>query len=169
MAATVRTVIYLAIIVGLLVILLPAEILERFGVAGGSSIGIIQFVAATFTLAGVGLALWCALTFAVLGRGTPLPFDPPRRLVRVGPYRWVRNPMAIGAGSSLVGVALLYESLPFFIFASLFMPAIHVMVELYEEPTLRRMFGAEYEAYCANVNRWLPHRPVSTPSGDGSA
>ena len=77
MAATVRTVIYLAIIVGLLVILLPAEILERFGVAGGSSIGIIQFVAATFTLAGVGLALWCALTFAVLGRGTPLPFDPP--------------------------------------------------------------------------------------------
>lgn len=131
--------------------------------------GIIQFSGATLTLAGVGLALWCALTFAVLGRGTPLPFDPPRRLVIAGPYRWVRNPTAIGAGSALVGVALFYESLPFFMFAGLFMLAIHAMVMLYEEPTLRRMFGAEYAAYCAKVSRWLPRRPVSTQSGDGAA
>jgi protein-S-isoprenylcysteine O-methyltransferase Ste14 len=169
MAATIRTVVYLAIIVGLVVIFLPAEILERSGVARASPVGIIQFGGATFTLAGVGLALWCAHTFAVLGRGTPLPFDPPRRLVIAGPYRRVRSPMAIGAGSALVGVALFYESLPFFMFASLFMLAIHAMVVLYEEPTLRRMFGAEYAAYCTIVSRWLPHRPVSTQSGDGSA
>jgi len=169
MAATVRTVVYLAIIVGLVVIFLPAEILEGTGLVRASPMGIIQFVGATLTLAGVGLAFWCALTFAVLGRGTPLPFDPPRRLVIAGPYRWVRNPMAIGAGSALVGVALFYESLPFFMFAGLFMLAIHAMVVLYEEPTLRRMFGAEYAAYCAKVSRWLPHPPVSTQTDDGSA
>ena len=126
-------------------------------------------IGATLTFAGVGLALWCALMFAVLGRGTPLPFDPPRRLVIAGPYRWVRNPMAIGAGSALVGVALFHKSLSFFIFGGLFMLAIHIMVVLYEEPTLRRMFGTEYAAYCAIVSRWLPHRPVLTQSGDGSA
>ncbi len=164
MAAVVRTVVYLAIIVGLVVIFLPAEIVDRSGVTPASPRGMIQFAGATIILAGVGLALWCALTFAVLGRGTPLPFDPPRRLVIAGPYRWVRNPMAIGAGSALVGVALFYESLSFFLFAVLFMLAIHAFVVLYEEPTLRRMFGAEYVAYCAKVSRWLPQRPVPPPA-----
>lgn len=169
MAATVRTVIYLAIIVGLVVIFLPAEMLEGTGLVRASPMGITQFVGAMLTLAGVGLVLWCAFTFAVLGRGTPLPFDPPRRLVIAGPYRWVRNPMAIGAGSALVGVALFYESLSFLMFAGLFILAIHAMVVLYEEPTLQRMFDTEYAAYCAKVSRWLPHRPVSTQSGVGSA
>lgn len=159
MAAVVRTVLYLAIIVGLVVIFLPAETIERTGLARASSTGISQFAGAMITLAGVGLALWCALTFALVGRGTPLPFDPPRRLVIAGPYRWVRNPMAMGAGSALVGVALFYESLPWFLFAGLFMLAIHAFVMLYEEPTLRRMFGAQYAVYCTRVSRWLPARP----------
>lgn len=160
MAAVVRTVLYLAIIVGLLSIFLPAAVLERSGVAQASPPGIVQFAGAALALAGAGLALWCAFTFAVIGRGTPLPFDPPRRLVVAGPYRWVRNPMAIGVGSAVVGVALFYESLPVLLFTGLFMLAIHAFVVLYEEPTLRRMFGAEYEAYLARVDRWLPHRPV---------
>jgi protein-S-isoprenylcysteine O-methyltransferase Ste14 len=167
MAAVVRTVVYLVIIVGLVAIFLPAEVLERSGVTRASPVRIIEIAGATLTLAGVGLALWCAFTFAVLGRGTPLPFDPPRRLVIAGPYRWVRNPMAIGAGSALVGVGLFYKSLPFLIFAVLFVLGIHTFVVLYEEPTLRRAFGAEYLAYCRKVNRWLPHRPVSTQSRDG--
>jgi len=161
MASVVRTVVYLAIIVGLVVVFVPAEILESSGVSRPSSSGIVQFGGAMLTLAGVGLALWCALAFAVIGRGTPLVFDPPRRLVIAGPYRWVRNPMAIGAGSALVGVSLFYESLSFSLFAALFMLALHAFVVLYEEPTLRRTFGAEYAFYCATVNRWLPRRPVT--------
>jgi protein-S-isoprenylcysteine O-methyltransferase Ste14 len=161
MASVVRTVVYLAVIVGLVVVFVPAEILEPSGVSRPSSSGIVQFGGAMLTLAGVGLALWCALTFAVIGRGTPLPFDPPRLLVIAGPYRWVRNPMAIGAGSALVGVSLFYESLSFFLVAALFMLALHAFVVLYEEPTLRRTFGTEYASYCATVNRWLPGRPVT--------
>ena len=164
MAAVVRTVVYLAIILGLLAVFLPTETFDRSAAPPGAARGLGQVAGATLTLAGAGLALWCALTFAVLGRGTPLPFDPPQRLVVAGPYRWVRNPMAIGAGSALVGVAIFYQSLSFLLFAGVFMLGIHAFVVLYEEPTLRRTFDAEYVAYCAKVDRWLPHPPRSNPA-----
>ena len=161
MASVVRTLLYLTIIGGLIVILLPANVLGQSAVPPG---GLRQFAGATLAVAGVGLALWCAAVFAVLGRGTPLPFDPPRRLVIAGPYRWVRNPMAIGAGSALAGVSLFYGSLPFLLFAAVFMVGIHAFVVLYEEPTLRQTFSAEYTEYCAKVNRWWPKRPGSPPA-----
>lgn len=120
---------------------------------------VAQIAGGVITLAGVTITLWCVLTFALVGRGTPLPFDPPRRLVLSGPYLFVRNPMAIGVGLALAGVALFYGSVAILVFVALFMLAIHAMVTLYEEPTLRRTFGADYVAYCDQVNRWLPRRP----------
>jgi len=59
-------------------------------------------------VAGGPLALWCILAFATVGKGTPAPFDPPRHLVVAGPYRYVRNPMYIGAGLALAGAAIFY-------------------------------------------------------------
>jgi protein-S-isoprenylcysteine O-methyltransferase Ste14 len=108
------------------------------------------------TVLGVSLALWCVLVFAVVGRGTPFPFDPPRHLVVRGPYRFVRNPMAIGVGSAIAGAALFYESWELAAFAGMFFLIIHLFVVLYEEPTLRRMFEDEYAAYCDAVRRWRP-------------
>src|SRR6478672_2681861 len=55
---------------------------------------------------GTAIALWCVFTFVFIGKGTPAPFDPPRKLVIRGPYRFVRNPMYIGAGMTLAGAAL---------------------------------------------------------------
>ena len=161
MAAVVRTLIYLTLIVGLILILLPGDALEGTGLTRTSPPGILQVAGGLIAVVGAGLALWCAFTFAIIGRGTPLPLDPPRRLVVAGPYRFVRNPMAIGVGLALVGVAAVYESSTLLGFSGLFMLGIHTFVVLYEEPTLRRMFGAEYEAYCAEVDRWLPGRPSS--------
>jgi len=105
---------------------------------------------------GTGIALWCVFTFVFIGKGTPAPFDPPRKLVIRGPYRFVRNPMYIGAGMTLAGAALYYESLSITIYTALFFLITHLFVALYEEPTLRRTFGDEYEAYCSRVRRWLP-------------
>ena len=68
-----------------------------------------------------------------------------------GPYRFVRNPMYIGAGMTLAGAALYCESVSIFIYAALFFLITHLFVVLYEEPTLRRTFGDEYEAYCSRV------------------
>jgi protein-S-isoprenylcysteine O-methyltransferase Ste14 len=104
------------------------------------------------------LALWCIFTFVFVGKGTPAPFDPPRRLVIQGPYRWVRNPMYIGAALALAGAALFYQSLGLLGYAGLFLLITHLFVVTYEEPTLRRTFGKDYETYCGQAGRWWPRR-----------
>lgn len=108
------------------------------------------------TLLGGAIALWCILAFVTLGKGTPAPFDPPRRLVVRGPYRYVRNPMYIGAGLALAGAALFYRSPSLLGYAAGFLVAMHLLVVFYEEPTLTRLFGDDYSAYRASVRRWLP-------------
>jgi protein-S-isoprenylcysteine O-methyltransferase Ste14 len=104
------------------------------------------------------LALACILTFVFAGKGTPAPFDPPRRLVVRGPYRFVRNPMYLGAGLALTGAALFYQSIPMAGYAGAFLLITHFFVILYEEPTLRRTFGTDYAAYCRQTGRWWPKR-----------
>jgi protein-S-isoprenylcysteine O-methyltransferase Ste14 len=78
-----------------------------------------------------------------INRGTPAPFDPPRRLVVLGPYRLIRNPMYVGAGLGLTGAALFYQSIPLLGYAGVFLTITHLFVVLYEEPTLRRTFARD--------------------------
>jgi len=114
---------------------------------------------------GAILALWCIATFIVIGRGTPAPFDPPRQLVVAGPYRFVRNPMYIGAGLALAGAALFYESWALLGYCVAFLFITHLFVVLYEESALRSTFGDSYVRYCQSVRRWLPSggfRPVTS-------
>jgi protein-S-isoprenylcysteine O-methyltransferase Ste14 len=118
--------------------------------------GVSQVAGMVFGAAGAAVAVWCIFTFASLGKGTPAPFDPPRRLVIRGPYRFVRNPMYIGAILVLASAALFYQSWPLLGYAGLFFLATHVFVLSYEEPTLRRTFGLNYKAYCRHVRRWWP-------------
>jgi len=107
-------------------------------------------------LTGAALAVWCILTFVFVGKGTPAPFDPPRLLVIRGPYRYLRNPMYLGAGLVLGGAAIYYRSIALLGYAALFLIASHLFVVWYEEPTLTRLFGTEYQAYRHAVRRWLP-------------
>jgi len=116
-------------------------------------------------VAGGALALWCILTFATIGKGTPAPFDPPRHLVVAGPYRYVRNPMYIGAGLALAGAAIFYGSLPLLGYVGLFLLATHAFVVLYEESTLTRLFGQQYRDYRTRVRRWLPRFSVRDSGG----
>jgi protein-S-isoprenylcysteine O-methyltransferase Ste14 len=150
-----RAVTYSALFIGFLLIYLPARVLSWSGIVR-PAIAVPQVAGMFLGAVGAAVALWCIFTFATIGRGTPAPFDPPRQLVIRGPYRFVRNPMYIGAGFALASAALFYESLPLLGYAGLFFLATHVFVVLYEEPTLRRAFGEEYEAYCRQVRRWWP-------------
>ena len=106
------------------------------------------------------------LAFVFVGKGTPAPFDPPRRLVTIGPFRAVRNPIYIGALLGIAGAALYYGSIGLILYALALALAFHVLVLFYEEPVLRRSFGSEYQAYCQRVPRWLPHRPRHSASPD---
>jgi len=73
-----------------------------------------------------------------------------------GPYRYVRNPMYVGACLALAGGALVYRSWALLAYAALFLIATHLFVVWYEEPNLSRLFGVDYENYRARVQRWLP-------------
>ena len=110
--------------------------------------------------AGVVLALSCVIAFALVGKGTPAPFDPPREFVAVGPYRWVRNPMYLGAVLVICGAALWLQSAAALAVAVFFILLAHLFVVLYEEPSLEQRFGESYLRYRRAVRRWLPHRPV---------
>jgi protein-S-isoprenylcysteine O-methyltransferase Ste14 len=99
--------------------------------------------------------------FVFEGRGTPAPIAPTERLVIGGPFRWTRNPGYVAVVAMLVGQGLLLASPAVLVYAALIALAFHAFVLLYEEPTLRRTYGADYDAYCRRVPRWIPHWPTS--------
>jgi protein-S-isoprenylcysteine O-methyltransferase Ste14 len=151
-----RAITYATLFVGLVLVLVPERILAMAGITRAVTSGPMAIFGLVLTAAGALLALWCVLTFVFQGKGTPAPFDPPRRLVVSGPYRYLRNPMYLGAALALAGAALLYRSVSLLAYAVLFLGASHLFVLGFEEPTLARLFEDEYRAYQARVNRWLP-------------
>jgi protein-S-isoprenylcysteine O-methyltransferase Ste14 len=90
------------------------------------------------------------------GLGTPAPVAPTQSLVVTGLFRYVRNPMYISVLAIILGQALLFSDRRLIGYAALFWLACHLFVVGYEEPTLQRSFSAEYEAFRANVPRWIP-------------
>ena len=151
-----RTITYATVFVGFLLIYLPARILSGTVLLRPSTIGAAQNAGMITGSAGALLALWCIFTFVWIGKGTPAPFDPPRRLVIRGPYRFVRNPMYIGGGLALIGAALFYLSAALLVYGVLFLFVAHLFAVFYEEPALKHRFGTDYEAYRRRVGRWLP-------------
>jgi len=118
-------------------------------------------------IAALGLALVGTTIrhFATLGAGTLAPWDPTRRLVVVGPYRHVRNPMISGVLAILVGEALALGSQPLFVWAGLFFIANALYIPLVEERGLIRRFGDDYRVYRRHVPRWIPRvRPWTPPT-----
>jgi protein-S-isoprenylcysteine O-methyltransferase Ste14 len=125
----------------------------------GASPTPVAWPAAAVIAIGVLLYLWCLWVFAAVGRGTPGPWDPPRRFVAVGPYRWVRNPIYLAGMVIVLGEAWLFESAALLLYAVGVAVAFHLLVVAYEEPRLRARFGEQYEAYRRAVSRWVPHPP----------
>ena len=105
---------------------------------------------------GLALAIWTWTLFVTEGRGTLAPWDATTQLVVSGPYRYVRNPMITGVALILAGEAVLFQSWPLAILFVWFVLLNAIYFPLVEERGLRRRFGAEYDAYCADVPRWLP-------------
>ena len=107
-------------------------------------------------LCGFALFAWCVSLFAHVGEGTLAPWDPPRRLVAVGPYRYLRNPMITGVVTMLLGETLFLGSRVVGIWAATFIAINQTYFLLSEEPGLERRFGAAYVEYKAAVPRWIP-------------
>lgn len=141
----------------------PYRMLARRGLWAMPELGIWQAAGALLIALGAAGLLWCGWHFAVTGRGTPAPFDPPRVLVVKGLYRYVRNPMYVTVATILIGESLFFQSWLLLRYLVACWVILHLFVVLYEEPTLRGKFGAAYEEYCKHVWRWIPRIPGYTP------
>ncbi len=153
-ATALKTLVFTLVAPGTVTILLPYLILRWTrglsvafawtAVAGGLPV-----------LCGAAIYTACAIGFVRFGRGTPAPIDPPKELVVQGLYRWSRNPMYVGIVSILIGESLLFRSLALLIYAGIVFVGFNLFIYLYEEPTLKRMFGTSYEDYRRRVPRWI--------------
>ena len=118
--------------------------------------GSLRFLAFPFWVIGTFVILQCSVDFVRKGRGTPAHADPPRELVISGLYRYVRNPIYLGALFVQFGFVLWSASRIMAFYLLFFFLAYHMLAIWVEEPILRNTFGTGYEEYCQQVPRWIP-------------
>ena len=156
MSPVIRTVIFTVFVLGFWTVAVPYWLLPRGTRPDlrGAGVGGWLLIAA-----GIALYFGCAFWgFALRGKGTPLPLDPPKRLVVEGPYGVVRNPIYWSVALVILGEAAVFHSVALADCAIVYFVVASLVVLVFEEPELRRTFGAEYEEYCQRVPRWLPRR-----------
>ncbi len=126
----------------------------------------IIWLSLPFFIAGLILAFSTVKTFLNKGDGTPAPWDPPKKLVIKGPYRYVRNPMITGAILILISESLFFGSYPLALWTLLFFIMNTIYFPLFEEKNLEKKFGKKYTDYQNNVPRWLPRLKPWTPNDE---
>src|SRR5580700_1219170 len=119
-------------------------------------IQLFRYVGAALLTLGLAGLLDSFVRFALQGIGTPAPVFPTRHLVVSGLYRYVRNPMYVAVVSAILGQGLLFGNVAVLEYGAVVWLLFHLFVLSYEEPTLRASFGAEYDAFCREVGRWIP-------------
>jgi protein-S-isoprenylcysteine O-methyltransferase Ste14 len=153
-----RNLLFTIVVPGSGALLMPWWVLRRFDPTAPA----VAWPALVLIAVGAALYLWCLWMFAVVGRGTPGPWDAPAHVVVTGPYRWVRNPIYLAALLVVVGEACLFLSVPLLAYAGAMAVLFHIFVIGYEEPTLARRFGEAYLDYRRKVPRWRPRIPRLT-------
>jgi protein-S-isoprenylcysteine O-methyltransferase Ste14 len=138
--------------------ILPALLLYwEFGSAAPAArVAPLPLIGLCSIVAGVALAFWGAYYLITFGSGTPLPFDPPRRLVTEGPYRFVRNPQAIAIALMVLGEIFVIESATLWLMLPLTFIYLELVVGPPEKRQLFKDFGADYQNYASRVRKWIP-------------
>jgi protein-S-isoprenylcysteine O-methyltransferase Ste14 len=121
------------------------------------NLGIVRYIAFPFWIIGILIIIWCSVDFIRKGRGTPAHVDPPKELVVNGLYRYVRNPIYLGALLVQIAYILWFASRFVIFYFLLFFLVFHILVVFIEEPILKITFGANYSEYIKRVPRWIPY------------
>ena len=150
---TVKSLLFLVVAPGVVAGYIPLVLLRN---SPQIETGIFAYLAFPLWLIGTIILLWCFWDFVQKGKGTPAPIDPPKELVATGFYRYVRNPMYVGVLIIIVCHILWFKTVWMAAYAAIIFLAFHLFVTLYEEPTLKKKFGASYEDYLQKVPRWIP-------------
>jgi protein-S-isoprenylcysteine O-methyltransferase Ste14 len=151
-----KTLIWSVFAPGIAVVLVPYLLLTSRVQLVAVKLSSFRYVGIVPILLGACFYLWCAWDFTFVGKGTPAPFDPPKKIVVTGLYRFVRNPIYVAVILVVVGEAILFESIVLLIYALILFLGFDLWVRYYEEPSLRRRFGESYEGYCRKASRWIP-------------
>jgi protein-S-isoprenylcysteine O-methyltransferase Ste14 len=148
-----KSLLFLMIAPGMVAGYIPLALLRQ-----GAKIetGILASLAFPLWLLGGIILLWSFWNFLAQGRGTPAPIEPPKKLVATGFYRYVRNPMYVGVLAANLGHFLWFGYWNLIVYTIVVFVIFHVFVTFYEEPTLKKKFGAAYEEYLRSVPRWIP-------------
>jgi protein-S-isoprenylcysteine O-methyltransferase Ste14 len=150
-----KTAFFVLLVPGFLLGVVPVYVIPPIG-GPALAMGLWRWLAAPFWAAGIAALVWCAADFVRKGRDTPVPLDPPKVLVVSGLYRFVRNPMYVGALLVQVGNIVWFGSLAQVVYWFFLFIGFTLFIRANEEPSLRRTFGVAYEDYCRQVPRWLP-------------
>lgn len=118
---------------------------------------LFRLVGVLLIVAGIPVLLDSFARFALQGLGTPAPIFPTRHLVVRGFFRYVRNPMYLAVVSLILGQGLFFGSVRVLEYGLAVWMGFYLFVLIYEEPILRKSYAREYDEFCANVRRWIPH------------
>lgn len=151
-----KSLLYLIFEAGVFALYIPLELLRT---GPRLELGIFSLLAIPMWLIGSLIILRCFWDFAMRGRGTPVPTDPPKELVVTGFYRYVRNPIYVGVVLIFLGHFLWFGYWALLLYTVLSFIGVHLFILLYEEPTLKKKFGGAYEEYLRQVPRWIPRIP----------
>jgi len=155
--AIVGSVIFLVIAPGIVAGYVPWRICRWRVEAPLLGIASLRLAGVLLIAAGLPVLLDSFARFALQGLGTPAPIFPTRHLVVSGLFRYVRNPMYVAVVSLILGQGLFFGSLRVLEYGIAVWVGFYLFVLIYEEPTLRKSYAHEYEEFCANVPRWIPH------------
>lgn len=152
-----RSIFFTFLLPGTVTVLIPYYILNAK--EGADAPGPVRYLGVPLILMGAAGLLWSIWQFFAEGRGTLAPVDPPKELVIHGLYCVVRNPMYVSVAAILLGEAIFFASWGILVEATIFFLVTHLFILFYEEPFLRKQFGASYENYTRTVGRWIPRWP----------
>jgi protein-S-isoprenylcysteine O-methyltransferase Ste14 len=153
-----KNLVYSLVVPGIFAGWIPLRMFERRP-RWPDELGALQWAGLAVILLGAVGFLASVITLAARGQGTPAFFDPPRKLTRRGPYKWVRNPMYLSLFALVAGEALLLASWHIAVYWVVLVCSLQLVVALHEETALRFRFGAVYEDYKRDVPRWFPRKP----------
>lgn len=150
-----KTIFFLIVAPGITLFFIPFKIITS-PINIEFEMSAIRFMAPLFWGIGTCISLWCVWDFFSKGKGTPAPIDPPKNLVIVGPYKYIRNPMYVGILLILLGHISWFESFSLIVYFFTLSVLFHSFVIFYEEPRLTKVFGKSYKSYIQQVPRWFP-------------
>lgn len=140
----------------LVVGVVPVTLAQVYGFDAPHPTDVGYWFAKVLLPGGFVLMAWTAILLVLYGQGSSAPWRPTRKLVVEGPFKFVRNPMTVGALMMMLGEALITSSRPMALWLAAVFVALNAYIFLIEEPGLKKRFGEDYQTYKQNVGRWIP-------------